>query len=320
MPVRGIALAAALAGSLLCPLKADALGAQALITHCATIDRAQPRGLAAIRKACPGIGQAVASLQLDDMLPEDWQKAASPAALAGLAALAKRYDGTPGSILPAASDLRAIALGLQQPRAARSVAASHPVWDRIKAWLRRRLAPLAGVLRWLHSLPGWTGGGGGAGGILLAVASVLILIGVAAFVFRELRVAGLYGGWRRRLHRRRRPARARLTGPEAEEPGDPDRAHAPDQPASALRMLLDALRRSQRIERDGNLTSREILAQAVFDTQGQREKFASIALLAERQLFGPSGASVQLPDELRSALGALYMQLSAAPAARPAAT
>lgn len=318
MPARRIVLAAVLAGSLLCPPQADALGAH-LITQCATTADADLRGLAAIHKACPGIGQAVASLRLGGMLPAGWDKGATPAALAGLAALAKRYDGRPPSSLPAASDLRAIARGLQLPRAAPSPPSSHPVWDRITAWLRRRLAPLAGVLKWLRSLPRWNGGSAAAGGVLLVVASVLILLGAAAFVIRELRSAGFFSsGWRRRLHRQRRPARARRMVLPQKEADDPDLTHAPDQPVSALRMLIEALRRSRRIERDGNLTCREVLARAVFDTPGQRQGFASIARLAERQLFGPGGASVQLPDELRRALGPLYSQLSAAPAARSA--
>lgn len=320
MPVRGIVSAAVLGCSLLCPLRADALGAPGPIARCANTAAADLRGLTAIRKVCPGIGHAVRSLELAGMLPPGWEKEASPAALAGLAALAKRYAGAPRSSLPAASDLRAIALGLRQPRAARSPSSSHSLWNRFKAWVRRRLAPLGGVLEWLRSLPGATSGGAAAGGVLLVIAGVSILLGLAAFAIRALRAAGLFGsGWRRRLHRQHRPARAPLTSLGASEADEPDPAQAPDEPAAALRMLVEALRRSQRIERDGNLTCREVLARAVFDTQGQRQGFASVAALAERQLFGPPGSSTRLPEELRGALGTLYIQLSAARAARSAA-
>jgi hypothetical protein len=86
----------------------------------------------------------------------------------------------------------------------------------------------------------------------------------------------------------------------------------------ALRMLIDALRHSRRIERDGTLTCREVLARAVFDTQAQRDGFAGIALLAERELFGPRDLPIRVPEELRLTLLALYTQLLAAPAARTA--
>lgn len=84
-------------------------------------------------------------------------------------------------------------------------------------------------------------------------------------------------------------------------------------------MLIEALRRSRRIERDGSLTCRQVLAQAVFDTQRQRDGFASIALLAERELFGPRDSAISVPDELRPTLQQLYTQLLTAPAARSAA-
>lgn len=302
---------------MLCPLRADALDAHTLLARCAATAGANLQGLAALRRACPGIDQAVTSLGVGGMLPPDWDKKASPAALADLDALAERYAGRPSSAMPAASDLRALALRLQQPHAPPS---SPSLWDRLKAWLRRRLAPAAGLLKWLRSLPGWSAGPG-AQGVLLVGAGVLILLAVAAFVISELRAAGLFGpGRRRRSDTRRRAARTRVVTVEAKVGGELDPAQALDHPASALRMLIEALRHSRRIERDGSLTCREVLARAAFDTQGQRDGFARIALLAEQELFGPRGSPSGVPDELRAALQALYRQLLAASAARSAAS
>jgi hypothetical protein len=287
MHIRGIVLAAALGSSMLCPLPVHALDAHTLITRCTDGGGADLQGLAAIRKACPGID----------------------------AALAQRYSGQPSSALPAASDLRAIALRLQKP----PPPASSSLWDRITAWLRRRFTVPASLLKWLHSLPGWSAGPS-TQGLLLVGSGVLILLALAAFIISELRAAGLLG--RRWLEpaRARRPVprpRIRMPGEEADDGADP--AHALDRPASALRMLIEALRRSRRIDRDGSLTCREVLVRAVFDTQGQREEFAKIALLAEQEVFGPRGASIPVPDELRPALEALRTQLLAAPAARTSA-
>lgn len=308
MPGTRIVLAAALAGSVLCPPLAGALDAHVVLTHCAATADPNLRGLAAIRKVCPGVGHAVAALGMGAMLPARWEKGASPAALAGLDALATRYAGRPPSKLPAASDLRAIALRLQPP----GPHSAPSWWNHLEAWLRDRLAPLQGLLKWFRSLPGGSPGAG-TRRVLLVAASALILLSLVAIIIRELRAAGVFGQDRRRRSRARR--RVANTGVTATRGGIGDDAQgALDRPASALRLLIEALRRSRRIERDGNLTCREILTRAVFDTHGQRQGFASIALLAERELFGPLETPVRIPDELRAGLQALYDQLLAAPA------
>jgi len=300
---------------MLCPPLAHAVDAHALITHCAATAAPGLRGLAAIRKACPGVGEAVATLGMSSMLPAGWDKSASPATLSDLDALAARYAGHPSSALPAASDLRKIALRLRPLAPASSLS----FWDHIEAWLRARLAPFGDLLKkWLHSLPD---GDVAAGmrGTLLVVAAVLIVLSLVALILWELRAAGFFDpDRRRRSATRRRATNTRVAAVGATVGDDLVEAHALDRPAAALRLLIEALRHSRRIERDGNLTCREVVARAVFDTQGQREEFAGIAKLAERELFGPRGSSVQVPDELRSALQALYHELLAAPAMRSA--
>lgn len=316
MPGRRIVLAAVLAGCALCPPRGDALDAHMPITPPATTASAGTDGPEAIRAACPGIDQAVARLDLGPLLPAGWPKKASPASCADLDVLVQRYAGRPSSTVPTASDLQTLARGLQQPQSS-----SDSFWKRVEAWLRRRLAPAQGLLKWFRSLPGWNVRSSSRTALLVAT-SVLILLGVATFIVFELRAAGLIGADRRTSSRvRRRFARARKAGGAAQRGGDVEPVHAPDRPVLALRMLMDALRRSRRIERDGGLTCRELVARAVFDTVGQREGFATVALLAERELYGPDGSPIDMPDELRVSVQALYDQLLAAPvAARPAGT
>ncbi|HEY1890829.1 MAG TPA: hypothetical protein VGG63_10510 [Steroidobacteraceae bacterium] len=293
MGARSVVLAAALASALLCPLRVNALEASA-----------------SVHKACPHIDPAVVSLGIGSLLPADWDKRAGAEACTDLDAIAARYAGRPVSTLPAVSDLRAIALRLQQPAAPPS---SFPLWNHFKAWLRQRFAPFAGLLKWLHSLPSGNAGSGLRTSLLLG-AGALILVAVTAIIFTELRAAGFFGpGRRRRSKARGSAAPARFVPAEGNPDGDEARL---DRPASALRMLIEALRRSRRIERDGSLTCREVLAQAVFDTQGQRDGFASIALLAERELFGARELTIRVPDELLPILRQLYTQLLTAPAAR----
>lgn len=284
---------------MLCPARANAIEARI-----------------SIRTGCPGIDQGV-SLGIGELLPADWNKKASVARCGDLDALAVRYSGPPSSSLPAAPDLRAIALRLQRPDLPPD---SPSLWNRFTSWLRRRLAPFAGWLKWLHFTPGSVAGTG-LRTVLLVCAGVLIVLSLVTLIFTELRAAGLFGpNRRRRSEVRRRPAQRKNPSADGTADGDIDEAHALDRPTSALRMLIDALRRSRRIERDGNLTCREVLARAVFDTQAQRDGFAGIALLAERELFGPRELPMRVPDELRPTLQALYTQLLTAPAARTAAS
>jgi len=275
---RRIVFAAALASSLLSPLRAVALDAHALSA----------------------------------LLPPDSRRNASPAMLADLDALAAHYAGAPASSLPSVKDLRAAALSLQAPRASTS---NTSPWRQFKAWLRRRLAPAEGLLRWFRALPGSTVGPG-LRGVLLIGAGVLVLSAIAAFILLELRAAGRTGARGRRnpwaLRRSGRPQAP--TG--AEHIGrDPDPGHALGHPAAALRMLMEALRRSRRIEKDHSLTCREIMLRAVFDTEAQRDRFARIALLAERELYGPDDPGIAMPDDLRAGLQGLHGQLLTIPAA-----
>ncbi|HEV2268279.1 MAG TPA: hypothetical protein VGR92_02375 [Steroidobacteraceae bacterium] len=311
MLARRIVLAAVLAGCALCPPRGDAFGADTpVITRCATTASDGLRGREAVLAACSGI-------DLDPLLPAGWRKKASPTALADLDLLARHYAGPPPSAVPAAGDLRALARALQSPS---SPSSTDSIWARVRVWLRRLLAPAKELLlKWFRSLPGGTVGPASRS-ILLVGAGLLILLGVAAFIFVELRAAGLIGAQRRPSSRaRRRIARARNASGREELGGDIDPVHTPDRPVLALRMLVAALRRSRRIERDGGMTCRELVTRALFDTAGQREGFATVALLAERELYGPDGSPIDMPKELRVSAQALYDQLLAAPAAARAA-
>jgi hypothetical protein len=83
-------------------------------------------------------------------------------------------------------------------------------------------------------------------------------------------------------------------------------------PEILLRVLVTALARSHRLERDRILTCRELISAARFDTKVQREIFTNIALLAEQALYGnPLSAAVSLDDTLLGDARGLYAQLSA---------
>ncbi|HWW22124.1 MAG TPA: hypothetical protein VNZ06_15090, partial [Steroidobacteraceae bacterium] len=91
-----------------------------------------------------------------------------------------------------------------------------------------------------------------------------------------------------------------------------------ERPALLLRLLVQALERSGRLAGDRTLTHRELIARAGFDGEGQRQRFASISLRAEQQVYGRAAAFVNDDPELQRVLHEgreLYSQLLAASSA-----
>ena len=91
-------------------------------------------------------------------------------------------------------------------------------------------------------------------------------------------------------------------------------------PALLLRLLVMALTRAHRLEREAIMTCRELITAAHFDNAAQRETFERVALLAEQGLYGdPKRAVAPLSPELLSNAGGLYRELVAICAEQPAA-
>ncbi len=284
------------------------VSARTLIARCLSRAPGTLKGLTALRGACPGIGHAIDDLGLGAFLPPDWREALTPLALTRLDALAHRYGGPPPSSAPDAGALRAIANGLEPP------APPPSLWDRLTAWVGQWTAPWRAMLRrWLRSLGVKTGSQGLLTGFFL-LAGILLLT-VVVVVVLELRSAGLIGSARRAS--RRAAVRSDASAPpEVHRAEGPDWEEAGERPTRVLRVLVDALNRSHRIGRERHLTCREIAAQARFDTEDQRQDFAQVALLAERELYGPTTAPARVPEETLRAAQALHAGLLGRPERR----
>ena len=195
-------------------------------------------------------------------------------------------------------------------------------WERIKAWIRHWLESAdRNPPAWLRYVPHWKIGGALARLAVYGMVTVL-LVTVAVIVFVELRAAGVLGKRTRRRSAARDVAgetRSKdLRGLGIEEL---DAVPAHERPVRLLRLLVEALMRSRRLDHDRDLTCRELIAQARFDDERQRNAFSHIALLAERVLYGPERAPAQIPDEMVSGARALHAQLLAAPSgAQPTAS
>jgi hypothetical protein len=292
------------------PLRADPVAARTLLQQCAQRADSSQRGIEALRAACPGIDTALKDLGLDSVLPSNWKTRIRSGALDDLGALEARYaqpsSGAP--LNPVA--LRAIAQRMSPPPTSISW------WERFKSWLATWLESEHNRWPdWMRYLPNL---GSGARYFVYGSAA-LLLIAVAWVIVVELRAAGLLGPMRRRA----RAARAPVPGPalleESVSPTDLDAAPEHMRPVILLRLLVAALTRSHRIERDGILTCRELISAARFDTPAQREVFASVALSAERVLYGdPRGAPVRLQDDLLGGARGLYSQLVGNTVGQPA--
>ncbi len=304
MLARGVLGLTVLALSLGAPLRArPAPAALARVVHCASHAKSTLVGLAALRAACPGIGKAIEGLGLTALLPLQWQKSITPGALAGLGALASRYGGRPLSAAPEPSALRAIARTLQPPLPPPGW------WDRAEAWLLRRTGPIFHRLQqWLDSVARNPAHRALAYVLLYSLGGLLLLT-LAVLGYIELRSAGFIGSKRRTVRPRPRAGAAALSIPTCPG-GEPDWSRLRARPARLLGVLIEALTSTQRIERDRQLTLREICARARFDSPRQREDFDQVVRLAERELYGP-GAPAPVPEETLRAAKALRAELLA---------
>ncbi len=294
-------------------LGADVSAAHDLIARCAHEADPSVRGLDAFRTRCPGIGQALFDLGLEPLLPAGWQAELSPRALRDFDALASQYAAPLSQRATQPDDFRlqSIALSLKPPPSPISW------WERLRAWIRNWFEPVsANPPAWLRFLSRlhigartWI--------VTFVILAAAVVMAVGAIVVIELRAAGAGSAGRRRS----RPGRASAGGDGSIADNSPDLADlesAPvrDRPVLLLRALVGALRRAHRLQGDRELTCRELITQARFDTARQRDDFRRVALLAERALYGGRQAAPSvIPEEVLRSARLLHEQLLALPKA-----
>ena len=292
------------------PLRADSPGAREVIRACAQRAKPDVVGMDALRAGCPTLAQAIEDLGLAAHLPRDWKKQVSAGDLADWSALADRYDGSAAPVpLPDSSRLQTIARFLRPPPALPNW------WERFKTWVGSWLDPVRGQWPdWLRWPTRWR-----PGKALLYGVIILVLIAAAVVIAMELRAAGVFGEGRRRRTPLKRSATATPTNSvHWREPEEIDEPLEQLRPERLLRLLVTALTKSHRLERDRDLTCRELITAARFDTTAQREIFASVALLAEQMLYGDPQRAPTLNDrKLGQSARGLYGELLAAPAGQP---
>ena len=292
------------------PLRADSPPPRAVIRDCA--QRAKPDlvGMEALGAACPDLADAIATLGLGAHLPRDWEDRVTPRALADWSALADRYDRSVAPLRsPDSSRLPTIARLLRPPPEPLTL------WERLKAWIGSWLDPERQQWPdWLRWPTQWRPGKAWLFGL-----TAVVLIAALVVILMELRAARVLGpGRRRRARPGRSPSNTHTGFAESEEPTQIDAAGGQLSPDRLLRLLVTALTRSHRLERDRDLTCRELITAARFDTAAQRETFTAVALLAEQMLYDEPGRAPMNDETLGQRARGLYGELLTAPAGQPA--
>jgi len=259
------------------PLRADSPAAREVIRDCARRAKPDLVGMDALRADCPTLATAIEALGLAAHLPQDWKEQVTAGDLADWSALADRYAGSAAPVpLADSSRLQTIARFLRPPPEPPNW------WERFKTWVGSWLDPERGQWPdWLRWPTRWR-----PGNALLYGVTGLVLIAAAVVIAMELRAAGVLGADRRRRAPPKRSATdAPTNSPRWQEPEEIDEPVEQLRPERMLRVLVAALTKSHRLERDRDLTCRELITAARFDTTAQREIFASVALLAEQILL-----------------------------------
>ena len=258
-----------------------------LLRECAASTPAGVTGAKALESACPGLGGALTSLQLDGVLHKDWQANLNRDALADLTELAGHYAGLKGRA-PDTTALRAVLDSLdgqEKPKI-------QSWWQSFEEWLRQWLAKSdSTAARWLKELlDRWLAHVDLPASLLNALAYLLTAVAAVAailVIIRELRAAAL-GKRSRHIERRKDPP---PSGAGSSGPIELDSGSAKFDLAELLRALVKQLVRTGRLKSERSLTHRELIARSLFEHETQRTAFTEVAQTAERLYYGPGGAT-----------------------------
>jgi hypothetical protein len=282
-----------------------------VVRDCALHAPPAASGVAALKSACPQLEDALKSVGLDRMLYEGWQQHLNRDALRDLVRLVERYGGSKPGRSPDMSALPGVlaALARDQTPLPTSWWGAFKTW--LKAWWSRHSDSFSWLDRWLEHL--------GQSASLFNVISYSLLAVVAAValavVVNELKAGGLLRPGRRSA----RTPRVAWESASAAESAAAEEA----QPQSLgrrltdlLRMLVNRMMQTRRLEAERSLTHRELVARGIFDSESQRAVFAAVAGAAESITYGSMNVET---DDLDVVLGqgrVLLTQLTEAPGAQ----
>lgn len=255
--------------------------AQDVLEACAAQASAGTRGIVALEAACPGIEAALRESSLAANLPATWRESLDASALHDLIALEQRYLHPP----PPAPDRAGLHAILEQ-LASEQIEPRRSWWDAVKDWLRSWFAaqdPASGS--WLDDLLERLGQSRYLIQLFTYVLLAIVVIAALAFIVNELRLAGVLS--RRSPSRQPGETITPTAAPRrAEVIDDLDAAPAMDQPAILLRLLVAQLVAHGNLATERSLTHHELVTRASLPDAASQQRFAGVARLAERILYG----------------------------------
>jgi hypothetical protein len=243
--------------------------------------RAQRRtpGVVDLTARCPQLSQALSDLGFTRQL-STWNGRLDRGAVADLLRAARRYEAGMPSGAPALALLPIALARLQVP-----APPPRSWWQRLKEQLREWFEQPGGsgsdwLQQWLSrlSIPLLVQR------LILYGTTAAVLIMAAWLIARELRTARLTP--RRPTRRVGGAARVAQERPRPLTLADIDGAPPAERSIVLLRLLVQALLQSGRLSAERALTYRELSARGVFDDAAQRERFARLARIAERDRYG----------------------------------
>ncbi|HEX2494390.1 MAG TPA: hypothetical protein VHK24_11485 [Steroidobacter sp.] len=251
-----------------------------LFDGCADSAPVEAIGLEALEAACPGLQRAIAESAYAPFISDKQRAELSGEALYELKTLMER-DAANTSVARA-PDLAELMLVMKSLQQEQQSAAPVTWFERLKQWLRKRFVRQqdeSWLKRWLERIeinPTLRDG--------IAIASIILIIGLAlVFLINELRVAGVF----RRDAPRRLAARGDGSGAQVSAAlVDLDRTPLHERASLLFRLLVAALVRSGHLQAERSLTHRELVRRAALGDDSQRACFQSVALLAERIVYG----------------------------------
>jgi hypothetical protein len=273
-----------------------------LVRDCAAKVSPAVSGIANLGAACPEIKEALSDLGLTPILYDGWQDHLNRDGLRDLDHLVERYGGSQPGTPPDVAALPAVLEALAREQAS----ASKSWWDSFGAWFKAWLAHHSDSLSWLDDSLERMGRSTTLFNVMSYSLVALVLMAAAAVIANELK-ANAAG--RRNLRRGLAARETKLAAVAADSPQKEPVALA-ERLTELLRILVDRLMQTRRLETERSLTHRELVLRSAFDSESQRAAFAAVAGEAESILYGPHYAA---PEQLNRVLldgRALLAQLS----------
>jgi hypothetical protein len=272
-------------------------------------------GLHSLPDLCPGFDEALVATGYADFISEDDAAYFDWNSLRDLHQLADRYRRVDGHTSQGpAMDLAMLPQVLEQLDLEQADKRPLTWGQRVRRWLDtllRRGDPQADswLARWLSELdvPQWVGRS------IVNVAIAVVLLIALLVIASELRAARIFR--RGRTRGVSQPFFGASAGSSRLALADVAAAPPGDRPALLLRLLVETLVATGRLQGERTLTHGELATRATFDGADQRTSFGRVAALCERILYGNRPAAADEIDAAIQSGSTLNEQLRARTAA-----